>query len=170
MTTYRVSLTPASSFKYNEGWYFDNRPGEIRYEGEDLEAAKAAYNAIDMEAEAKAHNTAVERELAVLDESGLPETYTEANIDWYDIEEGQTAWWLVLTRRHRQLSGRDQRLYRVDVEKDPYYVAAYQADSGFAREILHVCESEEEMRAEVEERDILGHLSEDDRELIGMNN
>ncbi len=30
MTTYRVSLTPATSFKYNEGWYFDNRPGEIR--------------------------------------------------------------------------------------------------------------------------------------------
>lgn len=169
MTTYRVSLTPATSFKYSEGWYFDNRPGEIRYEGEDLQAAKAAYNAIDMGAEAKAHNTAVERELAVLDESGLPETYTEANIDWYDIEEGRSAWWLVLTRRHRQLSSRDQRLYGVDVEKSPYYVAAYQADNGFAREILRVCESEEEMRNEVEERGIMDYMSDDDRELIGMN-
>lgn len=160
MHTYRVTLTPADDYKHGEGWYFNDRGyfGPL-YMGSDLSEARRVYNAIDMPAEAVKYNTAVERELAVLDEAGNPETVDNL----CDIYDGETNYWYVLTQRHSQSS--HGHLYSVDQEHTPYYVAAFQADRSFARRILLVTKDINEMARRCEGLD----LTDEELKMIGLD-
>lgn len=172
MNTYRTILKAASSYKFNEGWYFEGSE-EILYEGPDKAAAIAAFDAIDMAERAAYYNTAVSREVVEIDENGeLIDTAMRnaqaMGSDLYDIYDGAEGWWLILTERSSQVSARGERQYRIDSFKGSYYVAAYQPDNRFARQILEVEASEDEMRARVEERDIAQYLTADELKSIGM--
>lgn len=172
MNTYRTILKSASSYKFNEGWYFEGSE-EILYEGPDKAAAIAAFDDIDMAERAAYYGTAVSREVVEIDEDGdLVGTATHwrnpHDGDLYDIYDGAEGWWLILTERSSQVSARGERQYRIDSFKGSYYVALYQADNRFARQILEVEANEEEMRARVEERDIAQYLTADELKSIGM--
>lgn len=167
---YRTQIKGATSYKEGEGWYFDGR-AEVIYEGPDKAAAIAAYNNVDVAAKAAEYGTAVSREVIEVDEDGNEETATHGadphSPDLYDIHDGAEGWWMILSERHRQVQ--DQRLYRIDWYKGPYYVAAYQADSGFARQVLTVEANEEDMRAEVERRGIEPYLTTEELKSIGID-
>lgn len=172
MNTYRAILKAASSYKFGEDWYFEGNE-EVLYDGGDKAAAIAAYDAIDMAERASYYNTAVSREVVELDEEGEVVGTALRNAqamgsDLYDIYEGAEGWWFILTERSSQVSARYERRYRIDSFKGSYYVAAYQADNRFARQILEVEANEDEMRARVEERDIAQYLSADELKSIGM--
>lgn len=172
MNTYRTILNAASGYKFNEGWYFDGN-AEVLYEGMDKESAIAAFDAIDMAERASYYNTAVSREVVEVDDDGdvigtAMRNAQAAGSDLYDIYDGADGWWFILTERSSQVSARDERRYRIDLFKGAYYVALYQADNRFARQILDVEANEEEMRARVEERGIAEFLTADELKRIGM--
>lgn len=149
---YRVTLTAASDHRYNEGWYFNNRgdTDTILYQGNDVDEARRVYHSIDMREQAESHNTAVERELVILDEDGNPDTFE----DHYEVYDGKIAWWMVLTERSGQVGVCDEPLYRIDSEKSPYYVAAFYGDRKFERKVLFVTDNKEEMNTHCEQHKI----------------
>lgn len=172
MNTFRTILKSASSYKFNEGWYFDGND-EVLYEGKDKAAAIAAYDAIIMAERAAYYNTAVSREVVEIDEDGNVAGTAMRNAqamgsDLYDIHDGPEGWWLILTERSSQVSPREERRYRIDNFKGAYYVALFQPDNRFSRQILEVEANEEEMRARVEERGVAEFLTADELKSIGM--
>lgn len=172
MTTYRTTIKGATSYNDHGGWYF-GYTAETLYEGNDKTTAIAAYDGIDMATKAKEYGTAVEREVVELNEEGdvigtAMRNAQAMGSDLHDIYDGTEGWWMILSKRHNQVSPNDQRLYRIDLYKGAYYVAAYQADSGFARQVIAVHGNEADMAAEVERRGITEYLTNDDLKIIGL--
>lgn len=170
--TYRTILKSATNYKFGEGWYFDGDTKSL-YEGSDKAAAIAAYDAIDMPSEAAYCGTAVSREVVEVAEDGEVIGTAMRNAqamgsDLCEIHDGAEGWWIILSERSSQVSSRDERLYRIDSFKGAYYVALFQPDNRYARQILAVHADNEDMEADVEARGISEYLTADELKSIGM--